>query len=296
MQDETALTRLLQLLLRALAGSNQPDAIRNALDAIARSRPLLDELDALSSLLTGEPSMLRAQSGAYLTCQECLAAIDLYVEDWAHGIDIAQVYPRVFAHLAGCDACRTEAEELYALLIAAQSESEPVYITFAEWFERQDHAPASLWRRAAGGVHQLAEEIALILRGGQLIFGELGGGLTPRPAPVAAMRSGAEDDLAEVLELPHAEANLVVRLRAGPVSEGMGTVLLEIAAIDPAQPVARARVTLRDEQGGLLEGASSDEQGVVLFENLDEGKYQFQVEHQGQVWSFSVNLQRIANR
>jgi hypothetical protein len=51
-----------------------------------------------------------------VTCEECFAEIDKYVELEASGLDAASLAPRMKAHLEGCPACREEHDDMLAFL------------------------------------------------------------------------------------------------------------------------------------------------------------------------------------
>jgi hypothetical protein len=290
-----------QQLLNYLFGRHRPpiSAQERLVAAIAGSRTLIAELAAISSVLTGEPSMLKAQTDHLLTCDECLARLDPYVEEWLAGVDLASRYPMVAAHLASCPACREQAELLYELLQGeSQSAAEtPSYLSFERWF--QEHhaeepvagraAQTGMWEQVAQGRHRLAAEITVVMEGGKAFFANLVTALTPQLAPATLYRNASTAGGA-LLELPHAVANLVVKVQLGPVVENMGTVVIEIGTITPPQPIAQARVNLRDDQESLLEAAQSDADGFVIFRQLEAGKYGIQVEHADQVWNFAVTL------
>lgn len=53
-----------------------------------------------------------------VSCDECFAKIDRYVELEAAGVDAATEFPRMQAHLEGCPACKEEHDELLAYLIS----------------------------------------------------------------------------------------------------------------------------------------------------------------------------------
>jgi hypothetical protein len=54
-------------------------------------------------------------------CDETMAVLHLYVELLAAGIDAAEQYPGLAAHLAACDAC---AEDVRGLLALVQDDDE----------------------------------------------------------------------------------------------------------------------------------------------------------------------------
>ncbi len=228
----------------------------------------------------------------------------------------------VVAHIAGCRACIEELDALSSALTgepsALQAETDrllfgesPNYNSFEEWFRLQHGeaapfaevaAPAkvSLWQDLTQELHRLITEIPILIGKTAASFGQLPPLLAPQLAPVGVYRTrasisatGEGEALGELLELPHAEANLVLKIHRGPVFDGKGTLVLEVGAIRPPQPIAEARVTLRDEDGGLLEGTSTDADGLAFFRELDLGKYIIQVEHVGQTWEFAVTLQEL---
>jgi hypothetical protein len=53
-----------------------------------------------------------------VSCEECFAEIDRYVELEAAGVDAAAAAPRMKAHLDGCPACKEEHDDLLAFLLS----------------------------------------------------------------------------------------------------------------------------------------------------------------------------------
>jgi hypothetical protein len=53
-----------------------------------------------------------------LTCEECFAQIDRYVELEAAGADAAGMFPQMRVHLEGCPACDEEHDDLLAFVVA----------------------------------------------------------------------------------------------------------------------------------------------------------------------------------
>lgn len=51
-----------------------------------------------------------------VSCEECFAQIDRYVELEAAGGDAAALFPGMRAHLDGCPACREEHDDMLAFL------------------------------------------------------------------------------------------------------------------------------------------------------------------------------------
>ena len=52
-------------------------------------------------------------------CEACFEVFDAYAEAVLRGADVDRLFPEVVSHLAGCAACREDAE---GLLIALRSE------------------------------------------------------------------------------------------------------------------------------------------------------------------------------
>lgn len=58
-------------------------------------------------------------------CEACFEVLDAYAEAVQRGADADRLFPEVVAHLAGCAACREDAEGLLAALRADRSPEEP---------------------------------------------------------------------------------------------------------------------------------------------------------------------------
>ena len=58
---------------------------------------------------------------AEISCDECFAELDRYVELEAAGLDADAAVPGFRAHLDGCPACREEHESLRALVGGGQA-------------------------------------------------------------------------------------------------------------------------------------------------------------------------------
>jgi hypothetical protein len=59
---------------------------------------------------------LLGPTGPQVSCEECFAEIDRYVDLEAAGVDAAAAFPRMKAHLDGCGACREEHDDLLAFV------------------------------------------------------------------------------------------------------------------------------------------------------------------------------------
>ncbi len=54
-------------------------------------------------------------AGPELSCEECFAELDRYVELELSGAPADELIPGMRAHLEGCEACRSDHESLLAL-------------------------------------------------------------------------------------------------------------------------------------------------------------------------------------
>lgn len=264
-------------------------------NAVARSRELVQELGALSSLLTGEPSMLNEKAEAYLTCEECEAALPGYVDAWQAGEALATAYPTVHDHLRGCADCQARALDLYQLLQRERAVA-PVYHTFAEARQRSAAAIAApIWQQTSAQVFRLAENISIQIEDAKAHFANVSVALTPHLVPATSLRGSKTEQMAEemieILELPHPDRDLVIRLRMGALQHDLGALALQFATLTNAQTLADIKVMLRDENGSLLESTRSDQDGLALFDELEPGKYQIQIERADQMWLVGVTIQ-----
>jgi anti-sigma factor RsiW len=64
---------------------------------------------------------LLGPAGPELTCEECFARLDVYVDAELSGADADARVPGMAAHLEGCPACGEEHESLRALTAAESS-------------------------------------------------------------------------------------------------------------------------------------------------------------------------------
>jgi hypothetical protein len=75
------------------------------------AQPPADEPGRLLARLTGP-------AGPELSCGECFAQLDLYVELELTTSDADAAIPGMGAHLEGCSACAEDRESLRALLLS----------------------------------------------------------------------------------------------------------------------------------------------------------------------------------
>ena len=58
-------------------------------------------------------------------CEACFEVLDAYAEAVLRGADADHLFPEVVAHLAGCAACREDADGLLSALRAGEPPQEP---------------------------------------------------------------------------------------------------------------------------------------------------------------------------
>lgn len=61
---------------------------------------------------------LLGPAGPEISCEECFARLDRFVELELAGIDPARAIPGMRAHLQGCSACAEDRDSLRGLLLA----------------------------------------------------------------------------------------------------------------------------------------------------------------------------------
>lgn len=263
-----------------------------------------------------------------LTCGECEELLPGYLAAESLGGAAEVEWSRVVRHLAACPHCAAAHASLAHLFSLAQGESgaapssyprpdlsflrdrEPSARGAAAMQEPAGSLPAAtpgkiflsipeadLWQQAVQGLHRLAAVIPVLIGRAGASFGALAAPLTVQLTPVPVYRGKgslvpAEEarDFRELVELPHPETNVTLKVSIGPVFQGQGSLALAVNKIDPPQPIAQARITLRDADGALLEGASTGDDGVVLFRDLDIGEYLIRVEHGERAWEFPLTF------
>lgn len=303
MQQQDALDNLLVQLFSSAESDNELSQnllAQNHATAIAQSRTLVQELGSLSTLFTEEPSMLEQKTSTLLTCEECRTELDGYVEAWLSGQDRQAGFPAVHDHLATCVDCWEQATMLFELLeteAAPNTVPAPTYLTFGQARQQTGVSAApSLWQRVTEqvteGIYQLSVDIPIVIEETKAIFGQLGAGLTPQLVPATSLRSSGSDgeSMTELLELPHTECDLLIKVRMGTVVQDMGALALQLTALSSSQPLIDIKVSLREDDGTLLESIRSDQDGLAFFDELDTGKYQLQIEYAEQTWLVGLTV------
>ncbi|MEZ4617105.1 MAG: hypothetical protein R2867_16580 [Caldilineaceae bacterium] len=155
MNEQDGLDELIRALFvgetRAEEGVHPPavGAAAQQAAAIAQSRRLIQALGAVSTVLTGEASMIDGAAAAYMTCEECIAELPGYVEAWLAGEALEKRYSALHRHLRACPNCQEQALALRTLLQSAAT-SAPTYPTFAQLRQQLAAQPATaLWQRTA---------------------------------------------------------------------------------------------------------------------------------------------------
>ena len=304
--------------------------IAGALDHLSACPACREQAGHLVRLLAAETA-----DEDVLTCEACQEALPGFLAAESLGECSGPACNRVRRHLEACPHCAAAHTSLAGLLSLAHGDSgaePPCYPTpdlsflrsleSSTWGQpaaaeragspeaaRLEPAssrglPPGLWQPVIEGMVRLAAAIPVLIDRAGATFGALAAPLTVQLAPVPVYRdkrslasAGETRDFREVLELPHHDTNVTLKVSLGPVfgDKGSGrcqvSVALAVNQIAPPQPIAQARVTLRDAGGGLLEGASTGDDGVVLFRDLDVGEYLMRVEHAGRAWELQLALQ-----
>lgn len=246
-----------------------------------------------------------------LTCEACQEALPGFLAAESLGECSGPECTRVRRHLEACPHCAAVRTSLAGLLSLAHGDSgaePPGYPTPDLSFLRIEEGSSrglrsDLWQPVVQGMARLATAIPVLIGRAGATFGALAAPFSVQLAPVPIYRdkrplaAGEQRDFRELLELPHRDTNVTLRVSLGPVFEDRGSgrcyssVALAVNQIAPPRPIAQARVTLRDADGGLLEGASTGDDGLVLFRDLDVGGYLIHVEHAGRAWELQLVIQ-----
>ena len=293
------------LLARQWLHSDVPIEI---IKQIARDQMLIEELAALSTALTGEPSTLQTDIAQLVSEPMDLELLGAYVDAQIAGKDADQLYPAIAQRIQNETEFRTEYETLLALVQAeAQGHfgKAPRGLSFVEL--QQKDAPSlvaariatnTIWQEVMVGVNRLLVTIPILVSKSAAVFGELTAPLLPELVPIGVYRSrttsGAppeREKYAAVLTLPlQSDLNWVSQVRLGPVEDRRSTVILVVTMLTPSQPIPQVKVILRDANSNLLESIATDEKGLATFSGLEMGAYHFEVEYKGQIEQFSVSL------
>lgn len=231
-------------------------------------------------------------------CQACENKLYAYVDVELDGGDAAKRYPAVKAHLDTCAGCLEAYQELRGLLSKerqGQLVAPPVEPAFDFSYLDAVAPKVSIWER----VDRLGKEIDRLVVQVRLVIGQQIASFSPLPPPlkpswveVPALRGEAAEagrDL-QFLSLPSPDRDLELRLVVGPVSGDVIALGLQMTQRSSGQPVARARVMLRDEKGRVLVGDLTDSEGRVAFPRIGAGSYLLEARHQDQTWELPVSI------
>lgn len=231
-------------------------------------------------------------------CQACEIKIHAYVDAELEGEDAAKLYPVVQAHLDACDRCREVYQELRRLLLQEQQGQflePPIEPAFDFSYLDTIEPKVSIWNR----VDRLGKEIDRLVVQVCLVIGEQIASFSTLPSPlkpswveVPALRGEvAEPDRdLQYLSLPSPERDVQLRLIVGPASESVIALGLQMTQRSSGQPMARARVMLRDEKGRVLVGDLTDSEGRVAFPRIGTGSYLLEARHKDQAWELPISI------
>jgi len=154
----------------------------------------------------------------------------------------------------------------------------------------------TLWQRMNEKLQRLTVEVVVLVDQARAVFGNLPAPLTPQPAPAGILRLQASADQEtpepriEIVKLHPPEADLEIALSVVSVTDAQSTLAVWLKTLSTGQPLDEERITLRTDQGSLLEMVATDAQGLAFFRGLALARYLLQVAHAGQTWEFVVPL------
>ena len=231
-------------------------------------------------------------------CQVCEIRIHAYVDAELEGEDAAKRYPAIQAHLESCTRCREAYEEVKRLLLQEQQGQflePPIEPAFDFSYLDTIEPKVSMWER----VDRLGKEIDRLVVQVRLVISQQVASFSPLPSPlkpswveVPALRGDAAEPDKDLqhLFLPSPERDVQLRLLVGPASEGVIALGLQMTRSSSDQPVARARVMLRDEKGRVLVGDLTDSEGRVAFPRIGSGSYLLEARHKDQAWELPISI------
>ena len=231
-------------------------------------------------------------------CQACEDTLDVYIDAELDGQNGATLFPDVKAHLNECALCEESYEELKALLLMERQGTlvePPVEANFDFSFIPPPQ-PNSIWQvveRTGRQIMELFTTIEIVVKEGQAFFHQLPSLLTPEweVTPMAS-RARRDDTPLPVLSLSSPEHDLLLRLFVIPPTSEETAPELKIEAKQPSsqKAVARARVTLRDAKGRMLESNMTRQNGQVSFARVQSGRYVVEVKSKRQRWQIPLTV------
>lgn len=291
-------------LLTALFLQRAPqlDLSEAELDILVNSEAALGLLVELRTAVSEDEAPSHSEIEQLLADLRASTWLEAYVDAECSGQEAAVRFPQVAELLQRNSAFRAE----YELLLTHTREAQqglfgrrPAFRAFAQRMQTDispsNAAPAVRWQQLNATAQRLAVTIPLQLGRLRTTFGKLTDELTPKFEPALSYRSQHLDEmdleaLDQVLEFPLVQQDLQIRLRTGPANQQRGLLVLETVQLSTATPISGVRITLRDSDGGLLEGLATDEQGRAIFRNMRPDGYQLDVEHKGHLWQFTIEL------
>jgi hypothetical protein len=221
-----------------------------------------------------------------------------YIDAELDGKDATARFPAVRAHLNTCTECRDAYDEVKSLLLKerqgmlAQPPMEPA-LDFS--YLEDAGTQAGIWEQ----VERLGVEANRLVVQLRVLISQQAASLHSLPAPLApswvavpALRDESADvdrDL-QVLTLPSPDQDVVLRLVVGPVTGGVITLGLQATQGSSGQPLARARVNLRDEKHRVLVGDLTDADGRVSFTRISAGSYLLEARHGDALWELPISI------
>jgi hypothetical protein len=157
-----------------------------------------------------------------------------------------------------------------------------------------------LWRQEAAKLYRLAITVVVQLGATSATFAPLPVAVTPQRVPIGDFRGdvaqaafSTADSYVELLAIPLADADAVLRLSVGPVLNGYATLVVALSREALPQSIPQARVSLFDSHGSLIESSPTNDDGLVLLQDLNIGAYELQVDFENVAWRVKVSLEAL---
>ncbi len=159
---------------------------------------------------------------------------------------------------------------------------------------------SQLWRQEAARLYRLAMTVVVQLSSTSATFAPLPVTVTPQRVPIGDFRGdiaqaalSTADSYVELLAIPLADADAVLRLSVGPVLNGYATLVVALSREALPQSIPQARVSLFDSHGSLIESSPTNDDGLVLLQDLNIGAYELQVDFENVAWRVKVSLEAL---
>jgi hypothetical protein len=268
---------------------------RQILIAAIRLQPASDEdieaaiqhVAACAACQPGLQALARAVIAEELPCAEISARLLDYQAGLERGEQVALSQPEVYHHLQRCPACQAELAALQQILVSAQKEPLPPAAEGAQFDLSFLRSSRHLWQPVTAEVRRLLHPIRLLVSRELTQADQLAPPLQVlQPAPAYAMR--AAEETPALLTIPDDEHGLRIHLGAGDTAEYLLELVVVVESVRSQPETAAVMVSLRDEEGILLERQHAAYGQLVIFRQVTAGHYRVSVEIETQRWEIDV--------